>query len=136
MVIWIDPLDGTKGFVEGHLHHITSMIGLTIGKRPRAGIVHKPFYDQAMGLQRSYFGTPECGVFIKDTFPNLKTNQEIIPMSPFHSEESIRDENYRLWVLASMNRNQSKMDELYKAIDPLNVARVAGAGNKVVYMLD
>lgn len=57
-------------------------------------------------------------------------------MSPFHSEESINDENYRLWVLASMNRNQSKMDELYRAIDPLNVARVAGAGNKVVYMLD
>lgn len=45
MVIWIDPLDGTQGFVEGHLNHITSMIGLAIDKRPRAGIIHKPFYD-------------------------------------------------------------------------------------------
>lgn len=44
MVIWIDPLDGTKGFVEGHLNHITSMIGLAVGNRPRAGIIHKPFY--------------------------------------------------------------------------------------------
>jgi len=30
MVIWIDPLDGTKGFTEGHLHHITSLIGVSI----------------------------------------------------------------------------------------------------------
>ena len=44
MVIWIDPLDGTQGFVDGHLNHITSMVGLAIGGRPRAGIIHKPFY--------------------------------------------------------------------------------------------
>ena len=45
MVIWIDPLDGTQGFVEGHLNHITSMIGVAINKRPRVGIIHKPFYN-------------------------------------------------------------------------------------------
>jgi 3'(2'), 5'-bisphosphate nucleotidase len=50
MVIWIDPLDGTKGFVEGHLNHITSMIGLAIDGRPRAGIIHKPFYDQSLHM--------------------------------------------------------------------------------------
>ena len=50
MVIWIDPLDGTQGFVEGHLNHITSMIGLAIDKRPRAGIIHKPFYNQSMHM--------------------------------------------------------------------------------------
>ena len=44
MVIWIDPLDGTKGFTEGHLNHITSMIGVAINGRPRIGIIHKPFY--------------------------------------------------------------------------------------------
>ena len=45
MVIWIDPLDGTKGFAEGHLHHITSMIGVSINKKSRIGIIHKPFYN-------------------------------------------------------------------------------------------
>lgn len=45
MVIWIDPLDGTKGFTEGHLNHITSMIGVSINGRPRLGIIHKPFYN-------------------------------------------------------------------------------------------
>lgn len=28
------------------------------------------------------------------------------------------------------------MDELFKALDPVNVGRVAGAGNKIVFMLD
>lgn len=46
MVIWIDPLDGTKGFTEGHLHHITSMIGVSVNMRPRIGIIHKPYYNQ------------------------------------------------------------------------------------------
>jgi 3'-phosphoadenosine 5'-phosphosulfate (PAPS) 3'-phosphatase len=45
MVIWIDPLDGTSGFTEGHVHHITSLIGVAVNNRPRIGIIHKPFYD-------------------------------------------------------------------------------------------
>lgn len=68
MVIWIDPLDGTKGFTEGHLNHITSMIGVTINGRPRIGIIHKPFHKQNLRQGRTFFGTPECGVFIKDKF--------------------------------------------------------------------
>lgn len=46
MVIWIDPLDGTKGFTEGHLHHITCMIGVSINMKPKIGIIHKPFYNE------------------------------------------------------------------------------------------
>lgn len=35
-----------------------------------------------------------------------------------------------------MNRNQTKMDQLFDAIDAINVGRVAGSGNKIIYMLD
>jgi 3'-phosphoadenosine 5'-phosphosulfate (PAPS) 3'-phosphatase len=69
MVIWIDPIDGTKGFTEGHLHHITSMIGVSVNMRPRIGIIHKPFYNSLYKQSRTYFGTPECGLFVKDKFP-------------------------------------------------------------------
>lgn len=90
MVIWIDPLDGTKGFTEGHLHHITSMIGVSINKRPRIGIIHKPFYNQGYAFGRTYFGTPECGIFIKDKFSDkLETLKKITPLLPFPSEEAI-----------------------------------------------
>lgn len=57
-------------------------------------------------------------------------------MHPFDSDEGIAAKDYKLWLLGSMNRNQNKMDELLGALDPINVARIAGAGNKIVYMLD
>lgn len=137
MVIWIDPLDGTQGFVEGHLNHITSMIGLAIGHRPRAGIIHKPFYDQSIGMQRTYFGTPECGVFVKDRFmTKMKRLQRVTNMLPFDSDEGVNPEDYKLWVCGSMNLNQKKMNELLEALDPVHIGRVAGSGNKIVYMLD
>lgn len=137
MVIWIDPLDGTRGFVEGHLNHVTSMIGLAIDKRPRAGIIHKPFYDQSIHMQRTYFGTPECGVFVKDRFPHtLQRLQRVSTMTPFDNDSGVDPEDYKLWICGAMNNNQTKMDELFKAIDPVSIGRVAGAGNKIVQMLD
>ena len=35
-----------------------------------------------------------------------------------------------------MNRNQTKINELFKALNPIDVGRIAGSGNKAVYMLD
>ena len=43
LTVWIDPLDGSKGFSEGHLDHVTTLIGVSVKDRPRLGIVHKPF---------------------------------------------------------------------------------------------
>ena len=35
-----------------------------------------------------------------------------------------------------MNKNQKSHNEIFKAVDAKHVARIAGAGNKMVYMLD
>lgn len=137
MVIWIDPLDGTKGFTEGHLHHITSMIGVAINNRPRIGIIHKPFYNELYSQGRTYFGTPECGIFIKDKFPEkLRRLQRVTPLMPFPSNDCIEDDDFNIWLCGSLNRNQTVMDDIIKAIDPINIARVAGSGNKILYILD
>jgi hypothetical protein len=137
MVIWIDPLDGTKGLTEGHLHHITSMIGVTINMRPRIGIIHKPFYNEFYQQGRTYFGTPECGIFIKDKFPEkLKRLQRVTPLMPFPTDDAIADDDFNVWLCASHNRNQSIMDDLFRAIDPINIAKVAGSGNKILYLID
>ncbi len=137
MVIWIDPLDGTKGFTEGHTHHITSMIGVAVNKRPRIGIIHKPFYNKQYQQGRTYFGTPECGIFIKDKFPEkLKRLQRVTPLMPFPTDDSIPDEQYGMWVCGSYNENQRIMNDLFKALTPVHVSKIAGAGNKIVHLLD
>ena len=57
-------------------------------------------------------------------------------MAPFFSDENTDDKDYKLFICGSMNRNQTKMNELFKALNPIDVGRIAGSGNKVVYMLD
>ena len=137
MVIWIDPLDGTKGFTEGHMNHITAMIGVAVNGRPRIGVIHKPFYHRGVKQGRTYFGTPECGTFIKDKFAKpLKRLQRVTPMLPFPTEDAVDKEDYNMWICASMNRNQESMNEILQACEPDYLARVAGAGNKIVHMLD
>jgi len=137
MTIWIDPLDGTKGFVEGHIHHITGMIGVSVKGRPRIGVIHKPFYNMRYHHSRTYFGTPECGIFIKDKFHDkLDRLRKYHPLPPFPHDFAVPDEDFRIWSVGSMNRNQVIMNEIYEAMQTVNVARVAGSGNKWVYMLD
>jgi 3'(2'), 5'-bisphosphate nucleotidase len=88
-------------------------------------------------MQRTYFGTPECGVFVKDRFPSqLNKLQRVTTMQPFDSDEGVNPDHYKLWLCGSMNRNQTKMDELFNSLNPINIGRVAGSGNKIVYMLD
>ena len=41
-----------------------------------------------------------------------------------------------MWVCGSMNSNQTSMNEILNALSPMHIARVAGAGNKIVHMLD
>jgi 3'(2'), 5'-bisphosphate nucleotidase len=59
--VWIiDPLDGTKGFIEGN-GDFAVQIGLAIGGQSVLGVVHLPYYDSL------YFATKGCGAFqIKD----------------------------------------------------------------------
>ena len=55
---------------------------------------------------------------------------------PFPTDDAIEDQDYNVWVCGSLNKNQKNMNSLFDAVDPVCVARVAGAGNKAVYLLD
>jgi 3'(2'), 5'-bisphosphate nucleotidase len=39
-----DPLDGTKEFTEGVLDAVTVLIGISVGGRACAGVIHQPFH--------------------------------------------------------------------------------------------
>jgi len=42
----IDPIDGTRSFIVGHLHWAT-LIALNDGRRPRVGVTHQPFVGES-----------------------------------------------------------------------------------------
>ena len=62
--------------------------------------------------------------------------QRITPLLPFHTEEEVNDDFYNLWVCASMNKNQNIMNDIINACEPVNIAKVAGSGNKILQLLD
>jgi 3'-phosphoadenosine 5'-phosphosulfate (PAPS) 3'-phosphatase len=76
-IVWVDPLDGTSDLIKGNFTAVTVLIGLSIGGKSRAGIVHSPFSleDQSQGL--TCFGTAEHGVFRVRYNPTM-TSQESV----------------------------------------------------------
>ena len=45
VVVFVDPLDGTREFVEGRLDAVQSLVGISVRGRPRAGVAGLPFPD-------------------------------------------------------------------------------------------
>jgi 3'(2'), 5'-bisphosphate nucleotidase len=110
LTIWIDPLDGSKGFTEGHLNHITCIIGISIKNRPRLGIVHKPFSTFPYpGCGRTYIGVPESGLFTVDLV--TETNGELLTSGPkyvpsFSVGEEVSPRSFQSTICGSFNKNQ------------------------------
>ena len=40
ITIWVDPLDGTQGFIRGELQSVTVMIGVAVKGVPLFGVIH------------------------------------------------------------------------------------------------
>lgn len=55
---------------------------------------------------------------------------------PFPTEDAVDDEDYKMWICGSFNENQKIMREIIGAIQPMNIAKVAGSGNKIIYLID
>ncbi|KAF1525264.1 3'(2'),5'-bisphosphate nucleotidase 1, partial [Eudyptes sclateri] len=67
LVIWVDPLDGTKEYTEGLLDHVTVLIGIAYGGKAIAGVINQPYYNYEAGadavLGRTIWGVLGIGAF-------------------------------------------------------------------------
>lgn len=132
--VWIDPLDGTSDFVKGNLPAVTVLIGLSICNRSRLGIVHKPFIRDNEELGKTVFGSAEHGVFSVD-YDRRQTideqlSREINYLEPFNMEEPAEDHQIR--VAASLSHFSDTIKEVLGGLDPVEIKRIGGAGNKVL----
>ena len=50
LVVFIDPVDGTREFVEGRLGSVVTLIGIALRGRAIAGVVGVPFHDGKIGV--------------------------------------------------------------------------------------
>ncbi|KAL1460835.1 hypothetical protein WDU94_012778 [Cyamophila willieti] len=69
IVVWVDPLDGTREYTQGFLDHVTVLIGISAHGKALAGVIHQPFYnykakdtDPNSPLGRTIWGIQDLGV--------------------------------------------------------------------------
>lgn len=135
---WIDPLDGTGGFVQGHTEHVTCNIGIAVKGKPLFGVIGKPFVESTSRLSQTYVGGLNIGlhkitgVEVKPWSKKRRVHtiysmpRYIFPFSEIHPSHPS--------ICAAMNRNQSSMDRLFMQLNPRQIERVAGAGNKFLHL--
>ncbi|KAL3052287.1 hypothetical protein OYC64_004939 [Pagothenia borchgrevinki] len=145
LVVWVDPLDGTKEYTEASksLHHqteaqipnkvldtshstalclldnVTVLIGIAYKGRAIAGVINQPFYNYQLGaeasLGRTMWGMPGLGAF---GFQLLEVpgDRRIVTTTRSHSNKQVTD--------------------CVDAMEPHEVIRVGGAGNKIIQLVE
>lgn len=96
--VWmVDPMDGTKQFIE-KLDEFAVMIGLAIGGEPKVGVVYNPATD------RMFYAAPGVGAFVEEKLttkrlrvPELADSTQMISaMSRSHHSSTVDTIRHRL----------------------------------------
>ncbi|MBN3324681.1 BPNT1 nucleotidase, partial [Atractosteus spatula] len=119
LVVWVDPLDGTKEYTEGLLDHVTVLIGIAYNGTAIAGVINQPFYNYQLGpgaaLGRTLWGMLGLGSF-GFQLQEVPGGQRIITTTRSHSNKLVT--------------------ECVQAMQPHDVIRVGGAGNKIIQLVE
>ncbi|XP_063775206.1 3'(2'),5'-bisphosphate nucleotidase 1 isoform X2 [Pseudophryne corroboree] len=119
LVVWVDPLDGTKEYTEGLLDHVTVLIGIAYEGKAIAGVINQPYYNYQAGdsalLGRTIWGVLGLGAF-GFQLKEVPAGQHIVTTTRSHSSKLVND--------------------CIAAINPDKVVRVGGAGNKIIQLIE
>uniref|UniRef100_A0A3Q2PY84 3'(2'),5'-bisphosphate nucleotidase 1 n=1 Tax=Fundulus heteroclitus TaxID=8078 RepID=A0A3Q2PY84_FUNHE len=119
LVVWVDPLDGTKEYTEGLLDNVTVLIGIAYGGRAIAGVINQPFYNYQLGaeaaLGRTMWGMLGLGAF-GFQLQEVPADRRIVTTTRSHSNKTVTD--------------------CVNAMEPHEVIRVGGAGNKIIQLIE
>jgi len=138
LCVWIDPLDGTKEFVEGKYEYVSTLVGITCAGRPVAGVISEPYFSQAEDLRgrvlwgccllpRSAGGGVHVLGDVQWTRPARPPGRCVAIVSRSRSTGAVADALLRLSEPGSDG-----------ATGPLvtDVLRAGGAGHKVTRVVD
>ncbi|XP_062266882.1 3'(2'),5'-bisphosphate nucleotidase 1 isoform X3 [Platichthys flesus] len=119
LVVWVDPLDGTKEYTEGLLDNVTVLIGIAYRGRAIAGVINQPFYNYQLGagavLGRTMWGMLGVGAF-GFQLQEVPADRRIVTTTRSHSNKVVTD--------------------CVDAMEPHEVVRVGGAGNKIIQLVE
>ncbi|KAJ3606863.1 hypothetical protein NHX12_026381 [Muraenolepis orangiensis] len=119
LVVWVDPLDGTKEYTEGLLDNVTVLIGIAYKGKAIAGVINQPFYNYQGGasadLGRTMWGMLGLGTFGIEV-KGIPDGRRVVTTTRSHSNKVVTD--------------------CVNAMEPHEVIRVGGAGNKIIQLIE
>ncbi|XP_063092763.1 3'(2'),5'-bisphosphate nucleotidase 1 isoform X3 [Cavia porcellus] len=124
LVVWVDPLDGTKEYTEGLLDNVTVLIGIAYEGKAIAGIINQPYYNYQLSspqagpeavLGRTIWAVLGLGAF-GFQLKEAPAGKHIITTTRSHGSQLVTD--------------------CVQAMEPDAVLRVGGAGNKIIQLIE
>ncbi|XP_044026409.1 3'(2'),5'-bisphosphate nucleotidase 1 isoform X2 [Siniperca chuatsi] len=147
LVVWVDPLDGTKEYTEASkclrhqteaqiphkgsdtsqphstalwlLDNVTVLIGIAYGGRAIAGVINQPFYNYQLGAGAD-LGRTMWGMLGLGAFG-------------FQLQEVPGD---RRIITTTRSHSNKLVTDCVDAMEPHEVIRVGGAGNKIIQLVE
>ncbi|KAJ0401365.1 hypothetical protein ATCC90586_000972 [Pythium insidiosum] len=86
VVVWIDPLDGTKKFAEKKFDEVSVLLGIALRERPIAGVMHLPFDSDGVTL----WGGPGIGLFRSQHTATAATHERVQRPAPLYPARPLR----------------------------------------------
>jgi len=91
IVVWIDPLDGTREYTLGEVEAVTVLLGVSVRGRAVGGVVHVPFSQPP----QTWWGMVGLGAFLwadSAAIPAVPANRTIIATSRSHLTPSLQQQ--------------------------------------------
>ncbi|GAB1285835.1 3'(2'),5'-bisphosphate nucleotidase 1 [Apodemus speciosus] len=134
LVVWVDPLDGTKEYTEGLLDNVTVLIGIAYEGKAIAGIINQPYYnyqnDEKEKL-REHRNEAEAG-------PDAvlgRTIWGVLGLGAFGFQ--LKEAPAGKHIITTTRSHGSKLvTDCVSAMSPDAVLRVGGAGNKIIQLIE
>lgn len=142
--IIVDPLDGTKEFLEGDGNYTTLMSCLIENGIPIAGVIYAPLLKEIVWGMRGY------GFFDGKTFHRVEGTMRrrrnvVDPVAIYHNKNNAKSQDAKNRtssftkkkdMLAVVSRSHSiGSEELAAAVGASNITRIPGAGYKGLALL-
>lgn len=115
LVVFVDPLDGTSDFVNGHLQCVSVLIGVAHRGHPMLGVIYRPFPDEKNCPDNCMYGGPLTGVF-RDHLKMPQIPQQATIVSPV--------------ITTTKSKNHRIIDRIFELIPKSIVHKDGGAGWK------
>uniref|UniRef100_A0A1E1XA28 3'(2'),5'-bisphosphate nucleotidase 1 n=1 Tax=Amblyomma aureolatum TaxID=187763 RepID=A0A1E1XA28_9ACAR len=120
LVVWVDPLDGTKEYTQGFLDHVTILVGIAVQGKAVGGVIHQPYYNYQVE---------------KDVYKQGRTMWGIVGVGAFGIARTPPPSDKKI-ITTTRSHSSPIINSCIESMKPDEVLRVGGAGHKVLLLIE